>query len=361
MKKEENCSLFFRMPKKILTPFFIEALIEGGYYYFYYISTKDTSDVEWFISKSEKDKAAKIGLKLYRDEIKVKGLIEDGKGLSLKIKKFLSVVNKLENDKIIDKIEQTRSYFINFAKIYSNTEDMYTANLEETDLAIKSISVSIRRIGKAKFILRSTLNKLWSLLDRELKEIRKEINFEGDLSYCLYGEIIDLIKSKNSQKTLEKINERKKALLIYKKSRIYIKSGKYAEKIIRNLKKPILSQTINEFKGDVANKGYARGKVLILPIGFNKNTNLLNRKISKMKRGGIIVAQAFGPEMTHAFKKAGAIICEWGGITSHAAVISRELGIPGIINTKIATKVLKDGDLVEVDADKGVVKILRGK
>ena len=51
-----------------------------------------------------------------------------------------------------------------------------------------------------------------------------------------------------------------------------------------------------------------------------------------------------------------AIITDAGGITSHAAIVSRELKTPCIIGTKIATKVLKDGDLVEVDANKGIVK-----
>ena len=59
-----------------------------------------------------------------------------------------------------------------------------------------------------------------------------------------------------------------------------------------------------------------------------------------------------------AMKKASAIVTDDGGITSHAAIISRELGIPCIVGTKIATKVLKDGDLVEVNANKGEVKIL---
>ena len=64
------------------------------------------------------------------------------------------------------------------------------------------------------------------------------------------------------------------------------------------------------------------------------------------------------PEFVPLMKKAGGIITNEGGITSHAAIISRELGIPCIIGTKIATKVLHDGDLVEVDADNGVVRIL---
>jgi pyruvate,water dikinase len=58
-------------------------------------------------------------------------------------------------------------------------------------------------------------------------------------------------------------------------------------------------------------------------------------------------------------KKAIAFITDEGGITCHAAIIARELKKPCIIGTKIATKVLKDGDLVEVDANKGVVKIIK--
>ena len=50
-----------------------------------------------------------------------------------------------------------------------------------------------------------------------------------------------------------------------------------------------------------------------------------------------------------------------GGITCHAAIISRELGISCIIGTKIATKVLHDGDLVEVDAEQGIIKIIKKK
>ena len=68
--------------------------------------------------------------------------------------------------------------------------------------------------------------------------------------------------------------------------------------------------------------------------------------------------------MTNSFfipimKKAKAIITDEGGITCHAAIVSRELNIPCITGTKIATKVLKDGDMVEVDAERGIVKIIQ--
>ena len=57
--------------------------------------------------------------------------------------------------------------------------------------------------------------------------------------------------------------------------------------------------------------------------------------------------------------KAITIVTDEGGLTSHAAIVSRELGIPCILGTKVATKVLKDGDLVEVDAEKGVVRKIK--
>ena len=60
-----------------------------------------------------------------------------------------------------------------------------------------------------------------------------------------------------------------------------------------------------------------------------------------------------------AMKKAAGFITDEGGLLCHAAIVSREMNKPCIIGTKIATKVLKDGDLVEVDANNGVVKILK--
>ena len=75
-----------------------------------------------------------------------------------------------------------------------------------------------------------------------------------------------------------------------------------------------------------------------------------------MKKGDILVSIATDPDIVFAMKKAAAIVTEQGGVTSHAAIVSRELNIPCVIGTKIATKVFKDGDRVEVDATKGIIK-----
>lgn len=77
-----------------------------------------------------------------------------------------------------------------------------------------------------------------------------------------------------------------------------------------------------------------------------------------MKKGDILIAHMTNPDLVTGMKIAGAIVTETGGITCHASIVSRELGKPCIIGTKIATRIFKDGDLVEVDANKGIVKKL---
>ena len=58
-------------------------------------------------------------------------------------------------------------------------------------------------------------------------------------------------------------------------------------------------------------------------------------------------------------EKASAFVTDEGGMLCHAAIIAREMNKPCIVGTKSATKILKDGDLVEVDANAGIVKILK--
>lgn len=110
-----------------------------------------------------------------------------------------------------------------------------------------------------------------------------------------------------------------------------------------------IDTNITEFKGQTACLGHVTGLVKIV----NSPADM-----DKMHKGDVLVSIATNPDIVLAMKKAAAIITEQGGITSHAAIVSRELGIPCVIGTKIATKVLKDGDMVEVDANTGTVKII---
>lgn len=105
----------------------------------------------------------------------------------------------------------------------------------------------------------------------------------------------------------------------------------------------------NIIRGLPANRGKTKGRVVRI---FTVSD------LPKLKKGNILVASMTRPEFISAMKKAAAFVTDEGGITSHAAIVAREMRKPCIIGTKIATQVLKDGDVVEVDATRGIVKKL---
>lgn len=82
-------------------------------------------------------------------------------------------------------------------------------------------------------------------------------------------------------------------------------------------------------------------------------------KLSSFEEGEVLVTTMTSPDYVIAMKKASAVITDEGGVLCHAAIVSRELGTPCVVGTKNATKIIKDGDLIEVDADKGLVKVLQ--
>ena len=110
-----------------------------------------------------------------------------------------------------------------------------------------------------------------------------------------------------------------------------------------------LADDVREMKGVTASKGYAKGIARICESVSD---------IDKFVEGDILVASMTRPEYLPAMHKAIAFVTNEGGITCHAAIVSREMGKPCVIGTKIATQVIKDGDTIEVDANAGVVRIL---
>ena len=109
-----------------------------------------------------------------------------------------------------------------------------------------------------------------------------------------------------------------------------------------------IDKNITEIRGNIAFKGKVRGTAKIVSaIGDMK----------KFEKGDILVSIQSSPALMPALIKCSAIVTDEGGIMCHAAIISRELKVPCIIGTKIATKVLKDGDLVEVKGNHGLVII----
>jgi len=99
-------------------------------------------------------------------------------------------------------------------------------------------------------------------------------------------------------------------------------------------------------KGIPASPGIGTGKVRILKSP---------KEIDKIDKGDILVAPMTSPDYVPAMKKASAIITNEGGMTSHAAIVSREMGTPCVVGTKEATKVLTDGQIVTVNGKTGEI------
>ena len=105
----------------------------------------------------------------------------------------------------------------------------------------------------------------------------------------------------------------------------------------------------SQLTGAVACPGVVRGRVKVV---------LSPDDLRNVERGDILVAVMTFPDFVHAMERAAAFVTDEGGILCHAAIISREMRKPCVIGAKHATKVFKDGDLVEVDAEKGIVRKL---
>lgn len=99
-------------------------------------------------------------------------------------------------------------------------------------------------------------------------------------------------------------------------------------------------------KGQGASPGIASGRVVIIHSPA---------EISKIKNGDILVAMITNPDFVPAMRRAAAIVTEMGGRTSHAAIVSRELGVPCIVGTAKALSLLKTGDEITVDAKAGLI------
>lgn len=111
----------------------------------------------------------------------------------------------------------------------------------------------------------------------------------------------------------------------------------------------LVKEDAKELRGMPACPGKASGKVKIINVIAD---------MVKMENGDILVSAATSPDLVPAMKKAAAIITNEGGIMCHAAIVSRELKIPCIVGVRNANKILRDGDLVDVDASQGLVRRL---
>lgn len=142
---------------------------------------------------------------------------------------------------------------------------------------------------------------------------------------------------------------KKGCISIAEKDKIKILTIENGKKFLKSIKKETKIE-VTQIQGNCAYPGKVKGVARVIN---------LRKEVSKIKKGEILVSRATNPDLNIAMQKANAFVTDEGGITCHAAIVAREMKKPCVIGTKTATKLIKDGDLIEVDASQGLVTILK--
>jgi len=211
----------------------------------------------------------------------------------------------------------------------------------------------------------------FSILSKEISDQKVMLSRKGEKTYEqeVPKRLID--KQKIGDKDIIKLARLSDALQkhyyfpqdsewAYEKGKLYIVQTRPVTTIEDVKKKNIEEESFTKdenqsstpiLSGASASPGIGTGYVKILQSP---------KEISKVKAGDVLVAKMTSPDYVPAMKKAVAIVTDEGGLTSHAAIVSRELGIPCVVGAKTATKTLKENQIVTVDGSKGLV-LLGGK
>jgi len=200
---------------------------------------------------------------------------------------------------------------------------------------------------------RTQIEKIGPLVDTFARKIAKEVAHRAEIEKNLArfidsDQIVNFLR-KNIRPDQKILSARREYFIVTNDGILSKNLEEYLNKYNYSLRK-IDVAGIDTIKGNTAYPGIVRGVVKII---CNKDM------FGKLNNGEILVTGMTTPDFLPVIKKASSFITDEGGITCHAAIVAREMKIPCIIGTKIATKVLKDGDLVEVDANNGIVKILK--
>ena len=259
-----------------------------------------------------------------------------------KIEKFYSARLKEFNKFILKQpenlelaIKQAEEFFVDFTEIILLG---YELPLYMKDKASSEI-IDFALASREKYENVHKIN--FSIIEKLLNQLEKNRDIPKDtLKYLTIEELEDFLRNN------------KLADIGYRKKYIVVKyDGNYSFFYDPNLWNILNPKVARDFvKGNTAYKGIVRGTVKII----KKIT-----EAAELKKGQILITSMTDPRYVPAMKKAAAIVTDEGGITCHAAIVSRELKIPCVIGTKEATQVFKDGDMVEVDANQGIVRKIK--
>ena len=269
---------------------------------------------------------------------------------------YIQRILNLVEDNIDEKIDNIINVRKNIEQDYINILEQYNYNIRIVKL-IKAIrdfiflrTYTTEFSDHLFFVGRTTI----------LKEISNRINIQlSDLIMLEDKEIVDILNNngKISDTIIDTLNQRKIGFaIIWLNGNVQTLFGNESKLVQEEISKKFKTSSSNEINtntmilGNIANKGKVQGIAKVL-----NNYN----DIYKVNRGDILVASMTTPDLISAMEKASGFITDEGGITCHAAILSREFDVPCIVGTVDATKKIHDGDLVELDAYNGRISILK--
>jgi len=332
-------------------------------------------DDEYILSKEIKDKTT-------TEFEKIKGDLSHSTGQSVAFSEresFLNILNEMINNnpqidslilKHVNQFEWINSEYISKKLTFEQWKDLFSKetnidaskeldNLRQTrkeainirNEVIKNLNLSPKAIHILNALNEFVAQRDWakgkfcyalSIYDLLMQELGKRNKYDKNIFYYDIDEILER----------QSIGNRENFAIVSKFGDIKIYESDAVDEIIRKEKIGEIFSKITrerEFKGVIANKGKITGNVRVIDNA---------KEIPYFKDGEIIVTYMTTMEFTPIFKKAKGIITDEGGLSSHAAIIAREFSLPCIVGTKIATRTLKTGDLVELDANSGKITIL---
>lgn len=280
---------------------------------------------------------------LFAEQIAKEGVAEEWARLVFeRTDKVMALISKMDKKDIFDKED------------YSLLRDAYEEHVPP-NFAIKKVADYLSADLMEKYMelfskVRVYTEPVYGEISRMLAKVVGSLtNISPELVSFITKKEIEKFLDKGKIISIKDLEERKKgcAFLFDSNGEVTYLSQSDLIEINDTL---IGKRDVLEIKGQIAYKGVAKGVVRIISDPFNYKI---------FNEGDVLVTGMTRPEYLALMQKSGAFVTDAGGLLSHAAIVARELKKPCIIGTKIATKVLKDGDLVEVDAEKGIVTILK--
>ena len=269
--------------------------------------------------------------------MKDNGFKSDYNCYCLSAKTFLEDPDRLINTlrPILNENSNESKDIKDFSKLMESIEGIYGKKYQDIEKQIKYF--------RYFHVVREESQYLWETLFYYVRKCVKRINFillgdeniEIGVANLFHKELLKAINRGNlNESDKEKINRRNEKFPL-------------AVKVWEASKLLIFKTDGDVLRGVSGSTGIAVGKVCLINSP---------KEFYKMKKGDILVCHLTDPEWTPLFKLASAVVADTGSALSHAAIVAREFNIPAVLGVGFATTKYKDGDMIQVDGNKGVVR-----